>query len=89
MRKNETGEGLDKDEIAALLLSVLKSYPKHNNQHLLILLAHPKTKKIATGLLEGKVHNLSTDDFEGVARVGTFLLFVVYISRCVERTMTG
>ena len=73
MRKNETGEELDKDEIIALLLSVLENYPKHDIQHLQLLLAHPKTKKIATGLLEGKVHNLSTDDFEGVARLGTFL----------------
>ena len=73
-KKNETGEEFDLGEITTrLLLSVLESYPKHDIQHLHLLLAHPKTKKIATGILEGNVQNLSTEDFEGVARDGAFL----------------
>lgn len=66
-------EEIPDDMIPALLISFLSSYPKQNNQYLHILLAHPKTKKIATNLLEGSAQSLSVRDFEMVGRSGDFL----------------
>jgi CHAT domain-containing protein len=56
-----------------ILLVVLANYPEENRRYLPVLSSKEGMKKIAIGLLEAKVENVTVGDFELVDRSGFFL----------------